>query len=330
MSDYDLRWITKNMGIGPAPMSYAQLDAIGEQGIDAIVNLCGEFSDLHELEASAGFEVYYLPIWDEDVPPLETMEKALAWLDEALYLEKKVLIHCRHGIGRTGTFVTAYMIRRGLGLKAASKQLKQTRAVPSSYGQWKLVKRYNKRSGVLKIREPSLESRARVDLGTFFSDYDTLVVKIDQQAGARGEKGCPSQVRGEHLCCAKPFDIPFIEVIYLHWMTGRKLTSAQREAAIQRAVDRSNAPGVPCPFNQGNGCEIFEIRPVRCRIYGMKNFREDREAIEKNLLELSREVFLAFSGHFLADNAFRFSLADTISGRFVQAYFNHMAAGNTP
>ncbi|MGQ9500375.1 MAG: protein-tyrosine phosphatase family protein [Dissulfurimicrobium sp.] len=50
------------------------------------------------------------------------MERALAWLDEAIYLGKKVLVHCRHGIGRTGTFVTAYLIRRGLGLKLAAKK----------------------------------------------------------------------------------------------------------------------------------------------------------------------------------------------------------------
>jgi len=327
MADYDLTWITPDIGAGPAPMSFAQLDTIKAKGIDAIVNLCAEFSDLHELEASAGFEVYYLPVWDEDVPGIKEMEAALAWLDEALYLGKKVLIHCRHGMGRTGTFVTAYMIRRGLGLKGAAKKLKTSNANPSTYGQWKLVKKYNKKSGVLKIREPSLETRTRVDLMDFFSNYESLIKRIDQETFAHVQGDHPPCGKGNHACCARPFDIPFMEVVYLHSTTGRRLTSIQREAAIQRAGDKNRNI---CPFNNGKGCGIFDIRPVRCRIYGIMDFKTDQMEIEKILSELSREVFLAFSGQFLAKDEFRFSCADTISGRFVQTYFNHMAAGFKP
>ncbi|MGQ9811919.1 MAG: protein-tyrosine phosphatase family protein [Dissulfurimicrobium sp.] len=61
------------------------------------------------------------------------MERALAWLDEAIYLGKKVLVHCRHGIGRTGIFVTAYLIWRGLGLKLAAKKMELTYATHASY-----------------------------------------------------------------------------------------------------------------------------------------------------------------------------------------------------
>ena len=120
-SEYQLTWVTPDLAVGYAPMSYAELDSIKSQGIDAIVNLCAEFCDLHEIEQTKGFEVYYLPIWDETAPDMQEMEKGLKWLDEAIYLGKKVLVHCHHGIGRTGTFVTSYLLRRGLGLKIASK-----------------------------------------------------------------------------------------------------------------------------------------------------------------------------------------------------------------
>ena len=33
-------------------MSHAQLDSLKEQGITAILNLCAEFCDLHEIEAA--------------------------------------------------------------------------------------------------------------------------------------------------------------------------------------------------------------------------------------------------------------------------------------
>ena len=41
---YTLTWITSQLAVGSAPMSYEDLEAITEQGINAIVNLCGEDS----------------------------------------------------------------------------------------------------------------------------------------------------------------------------------------------------------------------------------------------------------------------------------------------
>ncbi|WDP89001.1 MAG: dual specificity protein phosphatase family protein [Desulfobacter sp.] len=324
--DYELTWITERLAVGHAPMSHAQLELIRDAGVNAIVNLCAEFSDLHEIEEKAGFEVCYLPIWDEDVPEMANMEEALAWMDEAIYLGKKVLVHCRHGIGRTGTFVTAYLIRKGLGLKAASKKLKRTLANPSTYGQWKLVKKYNKQSGMLKIRKPSLEIKNQVDLSHFFSDYEALVEKIDQEIERheiKDEDPCGS---GSHCCCARPFKLPFIEVIYLHTKMGWYLSSARRETVIHRARAAARQADAGCPFNQGKGCEIFKFRPVRCRAFGAKDFKQDSAQISPLLQELSRSVFLAFSGEFLETGQFQFSVAETVSGKFVQAYFNHMAA----
>ncbi len=145
MSDYEISWVTEELAVGHAPMSYADLDKIRNEGIDAIVNLCAEYCDLHEIEEKTGFEVYYLPIPDENAPDMEELEKAINWLDHAIKSGKKVLVHCRFGIGRTGTFVTAYLIKRGYNIKTASKQMKHTRSCPSSYSQWKFLRKYQKK-----------------------------------------------------------------------------------------------------------------------------------------------------------------------------------------
>jgi len=158
---YSVTWLTSQLACGSAPMSYDDLDLIKGQGINAIVNLCGEFCDLHEIEKQSGFEVYYLPIPDESAPDMELMEKALDWLDEALYLQKKVLVHCRHGLGRTGTFVSAYLLRRGFGLRLTEKKLKKARISPGNFSQWRLLRRYGKQKGQLKASEPRLEIRRR-------------------------------------------------------------------------------------------------------------------------------------------------------------------------
>ena len=145
MSTYKLTWVTENLAVGYAPLSYEDLSSMSEQGIDAIVNLCGEYCDLHEIQQKSGFEVYYLPIPDECAPDMDAMEKALDWLDTAISEGKRVLVHCRFGVGRTGTFVTAYLIKNGMDLKSAGKKLKATRANPSNYCQWKLLRTYGKK-----------------------------------------------------------------------------------------------------------------------------------------------------------------------------------------
>lgn len=152
MAEYKVRWITENLAAGYAPLSYADLEAIKEQSIDTIVNLCAEFCDFQEIERNTGFEVYYLPIADECSPDIEEMEKAFAWLDEAVMRGKKVLVHCRFGIGRTSTFVTAYLLRRGLSLKDVSKKLKGTLPTPPSYSQRRFLKKYAEKLSAVKTR----------------------------------------------------------------------------------------------------------------------------------------------------------------------------------
>jgi protein-tyrosine phosphatase len=137
--------VTPELSVGHAPLSYADLDAIREEGVAAIVNLCGEYCDLHEIEKDSGFEVYYLPIQDECAPDIKEMENAIDWVDQRILQGKKVLVHCRFGVGRTGTFVTAYLLQKGLDMKAASKLLKKTRANPTNSCQWKLLRSYQKK-----------------------------------------------------------------------------------------------------------------------------------------------------------------------------------------
>ena len=80
MSNYKLTWITEDLAVGYAPFSTSDLESVQRAGIGAIVNLCGEVCDLVELQETAGFEVYFLPVPDACAPDLEEMEKAMSWI----------------------------------------------------------------------------------------------------------------------------------------------------------------------------------------------------------------------------------------------------------
>lgn len=296
MAGYELTWITNNLAVGHAPMSYPELDSLREQGIDAILNLCGEFCDLHEIEQKHGFEVHYLPVADEEAPRLEELETALNWLDEAIYLGKKVLVHCRFGIGRTGTVITSYLLRRGFGHKLAKSKLKSFRSAPSSFAQWWLLRKYGRKSGRLTIREPSLEGDHLVDLSSYFEAYENLLAAAGAafDVCAANSSRLQSCGRGTDACCHSGIYLQFIEAAYLHYHLNRSLSGEERLAAISRAVkagaavadvpeaagkgwlksssDRRDVPGgqdYTCPLSVDKQCIVYRYRPLACRLYGV-------------------------------------------------------------
>lgn len=329
MSKYKVSWITKQLAVGHAPMSYDDLDEIKDSGIQAIVNLCGEFCDLHEIEAVSGFEVKYLPIADENIPKMEEMEEALEWLDEAIYLGKKVLVHCRHGIGRTGTFVTAYLLRKGLHPKLAEKKLKNTRALPSNYTQWQLLKKYGKKEKTLTIREPSLETKHVVDLNPFFNEYSAILNKIDDDIRDKNNI-CG---KDNFVCCHENFYLTIIEAVFISHYMNINISLEIRKNIIEKSLknlkitrnlqDSENHQQMDCPFLGEDKCLIEEFRPVRCRIYALNN-HEETDKITEYINNLSGNLFLSLTSQFLKHGELHFSVNDIGSGRFVQKYFEYM------
>ena len=339
---YPLTWVTDHLAVGGAPMSYEQLDSLREQGITAILNLCAEFCDLHNIEAAAGFEVYYMPVPDEEAPDLPALEKALAWLDEAIYLGKKVLIHCRHGIGRTGTVLNAYLLRRGLGHKLAARVLKPLRSKPTNFDQWWTIRRYGKAAGRLTIREPRLESGHLVDLAPFLADYAGLVA-----AARMAAKGLPRCGRDHDRCCRTPLSLSLIEAVHVSHRINVGLGSETRLAVIEDAAAAArereklaarygegdghclSAWARLCPLSREGKCLIFAGRPLACLTSGMEAEAAARlwgETLEPGLTVLSRQAFLALAGG-IADAALpRFPLPDVVSGRYVSAVFRHLLA----
>lgn len=348
-SAYPVDWITPQLATGPAPMSYAHLDSLKSQGIDAIMNLCAEYCDLHSIESDKGFEVYYLPIADEEAPQLKALENALAWLDEAIYLGKKVYVHCRYGIGRTGTIISAYLLRRGLGSKLVKRKIKKMRSRPANFNQWWFIRKLSKKEPQLTIREPSLEWKQPVDLSPFFKDYEQLLTEVDHLLETQNaEHGLCGR---EHIsCCTQYVGLSLMEAAYLtHWI-NRKLTSLYRLAAIERSVEirrymqnmgifsekvqemdickRYQKENILCPLSYEKQCLVYSSRPLTCRFFDLKESDPQEQylhACRKNAEELSKGLFLALIGSFSEQTKITFPLVDVVSGKFVQSFFHLLA-----
>lgn len=320
-----ITWVTEDLAVGPAPMSHAALDDLRAQGVRAILNLCAEFTDLHEIERAHGFEVYHLPVEDEQAPDVAELEKALDWLDEAIYLGRKAYIHCRHGIGRTGTVLNAYILRRGLGHLRAWLKLRGLRSQPANFRQWRMVRRYGKGVAPLTVCTPTLEHRGRDRCGgglaPFLADLDALAARAEQAcAGLPPETG---RCGREHArCCAEPFDMPLAEAVRLHTGLGAEVSREVRQDVQERAAARNGADG--CPLLREGRCQAWALRPLRCILADLPP-----EARAEALAELSpevdkasRELFQALTGRFMPEGFPRFTVADAVTGRHVQAFFN--------
>ncbi|MGI6657563.1 MAG: protein-tyrosine phosphatase family protein [Desulfobulbus sp.] len=350
---YTLYWITSHLATGHAPMSYEDLDQIRAQGISAIINLCDEFSDLHEIEEGAGFDVFYLPIADECVPDREAMEKALDWLDEAIYLNKKVLVHCRMGHGRTGTLIGAYLLRRGFDFKGAQKTMKGRNANPATYAQRRFLKRYGKEEGALKTTSPKIENRRHEsEDAALLAEFSRILQRFDKEilGGPLAADTVP-----EPACCLSPFSLQPIESMHLNEGLNRLLRLQKRREVLDRAlnlrsvmkkrgvqipgegadehagINETTGAAVPpapliCPLLEEGQCLAQEMRPVRCRYWGMALKEELKTELAAETSRLSRKVFALLTGKELDGDDLYFSLIDSVTGKYVQLFFQALSA----
>lgn len=79
-----------------------------------------------------------------------------------------------------------------------------------------------------------------------------------------------------------------------------------------------------CPLFVAGRCQLSADRPSYCRWSGSSLGEKEKIKFSNMIKNVSKEIFLAMTGSFPPESELQFSMADTVSGRFVQIYFEKM------
>jgi atypical dual specificity phosphatase len=93
-----------------------------------------------------GFDYLHVPVEDFTAPTQGQIDQVIEFVEGALAEEKKVLMHCWAGIGRTGTLLACFLVSRGIDPAEAIARIRRQR--PGSleaYEQEYAVYQYGRR-----------------------------------------------------------------------------------------------------------------------------------------------------------------------------------------
>jgi ADP-ribosyl-[dinitrogen reductase] hydrolase len=128
------------LGIPPGPWKRdlkIDLQVIHDWGAQALVSLIEDYEfellgvpELPEMTRSLGIRWFHLPIVDLDIPDVrfeEEWETAGKELRRILADGARVVLHCRGGLGRTGTIAARLLVEFGMDPRAAIAKVRQAR-----------------------------------------------------------------------------------------------------------------------------------------------------------------------------------------------------------
>jgi atypical dual specificity phosphatase len=108
------------------PGSDKALHELAERGVTLLINL-HERPHSREVLGRHGLTELHLPVRDFTPPTLEQLEHAMAAIEDAIAGGQTVAVHCGGGLGRTGTLLACYLVKRGLGPEEAIARIRTLR-----------------------------------------------------------------------------------------------------------------------------------------------------------------------------------------------------------
>jgi protein-tyrosine phosphatase len=122
----DLAWLTSDLALGGAPLA-SQWEELFKAGIGAVLEIRSEGQDdVAVLEANA------VPYRREEVPDfgaptLSELYEMVQWVRRQIEERRRVLVHCRLGLGRSAMVACATLIALGFPLNVSYSMLRKVR-----------------------------------------------------------------------------------------------------------------------------------------------------------------------------------------------------------
>ena len=121
----ELSWVLEGELLAFSVFALADLDALAEEGVGAIVSLTERFPE--ELIGERRFATLHLPIADMTPPEMAQIAQFVAFVNEQTKLGRAVGVHCMAGLGRTGTMIACYLVTRGRRAEDAIDEVRSAR-----------------------------------------------------------------------------------------------------------------------------------------------------------------------------------------------------------
>jgi len=115
MGLYGFTWFVENQlaAMAMPDGSREDFEELGRHGISALVTLTVE-PVLRKAAKKHGFDYLHLPIPDFSAPGQSQIRQFVEFCNRNVVQNRAVAVHCKAGMGRTGTMLACYLVSKGM------------------------------------------------------------------------------------------------------------------------------------------------------------------------------------------------------------------------
>ncbi len=156
----------------------SDIDTMKEHGITAILDVTCEFDGLEWSSTQENINYLNIPVLDHRVPTRSQLNQAINWIDHHVKEDRRVVVHCALGRGRSVFVMAAYLLSQDkeAGVHKVLAQIKETRETANlnKHQLRHLVKRH--RNGELLIKNKAVLIANPVSGTKLWQEKEHLIV----------------------------------------------------------------------------------------------------------------------------------------------------------
>ena len=119
----NLDWITDRLAVGGGVDSGLAERLAGELGISAIVDLRAEARHDPALLERHGMKLLHLPTEDHCAVDQAALDRGVAFVAGELAAGRRVLVHCREGVGRSALLALCVLVDQGAAGQSSGRSV---------------------------------------------------------------------------------------------------------------------------------------------------------------------------------------------------------------